>query len=76
MPDKDVIRGLIRQGEGRLQGALGRVIGNPALMHKGRFNEYMGQHQEADGHFRDIARSAKIIPNNAPDCSRQDSPPL
>jgi len=76
MPDKDVIRGLIKQGAGIFQQAVGWAIGNPALTQKGRFNEYIGQHQEADGQFRDIGRSAKLIPGSATDSSMQDSPPL
>ena len=62
MPDKDVIKGLIKQGEGCVQEEVGSILGNFDLMEKGEFNENAGKEQEAAGHRRDAARSVKPIP--------------
>lgn len=75
MPDSDVVRGLAKQLYGQLQHAFGRATCNQAVMNIGNFNSYVGQHQEAEGRFRDIARSATTVPRSATDISVNDSPP-
>ena len=61
MPDKDVIQGLIKQVEGRVQEVVGDVTCNLDLMAKGEVNERAGKEQEAAGHRKDAARSADRI---------------
>ena len=62
MPDRDVIVGLIKRCEGRVQEVVGSVTGNLDLMDKGELKELAGKEQESVGHQKDAARSARPNP--------------
>ncbi|MDR3708058.1 MAG: CsbD family protein [Capsulimonadaceae bacterium] len=58
MPNKDVVKGLIKQGEGRVQEFVGNLIDDPNLMAKGEANEETGKAQETVGHLKEAVHSA------------------
>ena len=58
MPDKDVIKGQLKNAEGHVQKAVGDLTDNPKLQAEGTVNKLAGSAQETVGHLKDAARSA------------------
>ena len=58
MPDKDVIKGQLKNAEGHVQKAVGDLTDNPKLRAKGTVNKLAGSAQETVGHLKDAARAA------------------
>lgn len=66
MPNKNVIKGLIKQGEGRVQEFVGSLVDNPKLMAEGEANEATGKALEAAGHLQEAVKAVLPTPPAKP----------
>jgi len=58
MPDKDVIEGVVKNLEGRVQEAWGDLTDNPQEKAAGQEKQAKGKLQESAGHLKDAAHAA------------------
>ena len=58
MPDQDVIKGTVKNLEGRVQEAWGDLTDNPVDKAEGQAKQVQGKLQESAGHLKDAAKAA------------------
>lgn len=58
MPDENVIKGTLKNVEGRIQEAWGDLTDNPEDKAAGQLKQKEGKLQESTGHLKDAAKAA------------------
>lgn len=58
MPDKDVIKGKVKQGRGLIKEAAGDANGKLTVKIAGKTEQAIGKMQEAVGHAKDSVKDA------------------